>query len=314
RVDHVGSLLCPLELIEALVPLTRSQLGSVEPRTDEELSELPKITADSIQAVLTKQIEEGVTTISSDEDERTTLFDGMFEALSRVEQRRFSWDASHSGLPTNRPLKKCAYVDDWPFLRSCLPVERWKDPKMTMPPPTWEFNQLTKAYTADSGYAPDKDHLTDVANAMRGEILDLYDNGLPKVQIGDPNLASFCDESWTNSLRDRRTDIEKWLGLNVHPHNCLLRDLPEDLKIGLRIYWCSYPKGYEKIAAKLFREMEYKIFYLGFDSPHGGDFGLPKHIPPSKAVVLGVVGTKEADLEDLSRTKERVLSAVELIC
>ncbi|KAF7197483.1 hypothetical protein HII31_01293 [Pseudocercospora fuligena] len=339
RVDHVGSLLRPLELIEARAPLTRSQRGWGEPATDDELAKLPKITADSIRAVVKKQIEEGVRTISSGEYERTTFFDGMFEALSGVEQRRFSWDAYHPDLPTNRPLKKWgmtgrdsfiatgrvkrekpAYVDDWLFLRSCLPEERWKDAKMTMPPPTWEFAQLSKAYTDDSGYISDEEYLSDVASAMREEILELYDNGLRNIQIDDPNWSSFCDESWTKSLRKHGVDIRKWLELTVHAHNTLLRDLPADLNIGLHICRGNYPKGvyivsggYEKIAAKLFRETAYKIFYLEFDSPRAGDFGPLKHIPASRAVVLGVVSTKEAKLENFSETKERILAAARVI-
>ena len=59
--------------------------------------------------------------------------------------------------------------------------------------------------------------------------------------------------------------------------------------------------------------MHYKLFYLEFDSPRAGDFQPLAALPKDKAVVLGIVTTKSAQLEDLQNLKERVLKAADVI-
>lgn len=71
--------------------------------------------------------------------------------------------------------------------------------------------------------------------------------------------------------------------------------------------------GYEKIAAKLFTELNVDTFYLEYDTPRAGGFEPLQHLPKNKNVILGVVTSKFPKLEDFEEMKGRVMAAAEFI-
>jgi methionine synthase II (cobalamin-independent) len=71
--------------------------------------------------------------------------------------------------------------------------------------------------------------------------------------------------------------------------------------------------SYEKIAEQFFRTLNYDTFYLEYDNPRSGGFEPLRFLPVHKNVVLGVVTTKDAQLEDKELIKSRVLEAAKII-
>lgn len=71
--------------------------------------------------------------------------------------------------------------------------------------------------------------------------------------------------------------------------------------------------GYDEIASKLFNELHYRLFFLEYDNERAGDFQALRYLPQDKAVVLGLVTTKHAELEDIQMLKGRVYEAAEVI-
>lgn len=71
--------------------------------------------------------------------------------------------------------------------------------------------------------------------------------------------------------------------------------------------------SYEAIAKKLFTELDYDTFYLEYDNERAGDFAPLRHLPVGKNVVLGVVSSKDPELEDLDELVERVGEAADVI-
>jgi 5-methyltetrahydropteroyltriglutamate--homocysteine methyltransferase len=67
--------------------------------------------------------------------------------------------------------------------------------------------------------------------------------------------------------------------------------------------------GYDDVAAKLFRELAVKFYFLEFDSPRAGGFEPLREVPDDKTVVLGLVSTKTAALEDRDAIMRRVDAA-----
>ena len=115
-------------------------------------------------------------------------------------------------------------------------------------------------------------------------------------------------------------DLDALLDLQIKAHNAVLKDLPSDLRVGIHLCRGNFPGGiflssgsYERIAAKLFRALNYKLFYLEYDSDRAGDFTPLQHLPADKAVVLGVVTTKSAEMEDMEQLKARGLQAADTI-
>jgi methionine synthase II (cobalamin-independent) len=71
--------------------------------------------------------------------------------------------------------------------------------------------------------------------------------------------------------------------------------------------------SYEKIAARFFTTLNYNTFFLEYDNPRSGGFEPLRFLPKHKNVVLGVVTTKEPELEDSEVVKQRVREAAEVI-
>ena len=71
--------------------------------------------------------------------------------------------------------------------------------------------------------------------------------------------------------------------------------------------------SYEKIAEKFFTTLNYDTFFLEYDNPRSGGFEPLRFLPKHKNVVLGVVTTKEPELEDAEVIKQKVKAAANII-
>ena len=67
--------------------------------------------------------------------------------------------------------------------------------------------------------------------------------------------------------------------------------------------------GYDRIATKLFTELDVSTFYLEFDTPRAGGFEPLKALPKNKNVILGVVTSKFPELENHEEMVEKVRKA-----
>ena len=71
--------------------------------------------------------------------------------------------------------------------------------------------------------------------------------------------------------------------------------------------------SYEAIAKEFFETLNYDTFYLEYDNPRSGGFEPLRYLPKHKNVVLGVVTTKDPELEDPQVLKDRVREAARII-
>ena len=140
------------------------------------------------------------------------------------------------------------------------------------------------------------------------------------IQIDDPNLTFFCDPDFIKAQQSEGVDLDALLDLHIKCHNDVLADLPSDLNIGIHLCRGNFPNGiflgtgsYDRIARKLFQDLNHKLMYLEYDSDRAGDFTPLKSLPKDKAVVLGIVTTKHAEMEDIDALKARVVQAADVI-
>ncbi|TKA72025.1 hypothetical protein B0A55_05734 [Friedmanniomyces simplex] len=343
RADQIGSLIRPKYLIEARGELKAGITDGIFTSFDRSQrgQQAKDVERKAIAEALETQQGNGFTPLTSGEFERDAFWDGFFESLSGMQIRLVTWDACRTDLPPNRPMIKfglkgrdacvattkiqhtrSAYLDDWLLIRSLLPKERWSDVKMTLPSPTWYSMLLKEGRAYDAGvYDSEEGYLMDVASALHQEIVILYNAGLRMVQIDDPNLTNFCDQPFLDRCVEEEVDMDALLDLYIATHNRALHGLPSDLRIGIHMCRGNYPHGlfaasggYEKIAAKLFQESNYSLFYLEYDTDRAGDFTPLKHLPAEKAVVLGLVTTRDAaKTEHVSDLKDQVLRAADII-
>lgn len=106
----------------------------------------------------------------------------------------------------------------------------------------------------------------------------------------------------------------------VKQYNELLSKRPADLHVGVHICRGNFvgsrhfsEGGYDRIATKLFKELNVDTYYLEYDTPRAGGFEPLKELPRHKNVILGVVTSKFPKLEDKEEMKKRVYDAAKFI-
>jgi 5-methyltetrahydropteroyltriglutamate--homocysteine methyltransferase len=71
--------------------------------------------------------------------------------------------------------------------------------------------------------------------------------------------------------------------------------------------------SYEHVAEALFNELKVDGFFLEYDDARSGGFEPLRFVPKGKMVVLGLVSTKTAALEDKDRLKRRIDEAAKYV-
>ena len=64
--------------------------------------------------------------------------------------------------------------------------------------------------------------------------------------------------------------------------------------------------GYDPIAEQLFNDIHVDRLLLEYDTPRSGTFAPLRYIPSGKTAVLGLISTKEAEVETADLLKHRV--------
>lgn len=135
--------------------------------------------------------------------------------------------------------------------------------------------------------------------------------------------ADFCSEKmiagWAADPLNKGTP-EDLLDKYIKLYNDCISKRPEDMHVGVHLCRGNFHKskhfsegGYDRIAVKLFRELNVDTYYLEYDTERAGTFDPLKHLPTNKNVILGVVTSKFDPLEDKEEMKKRIHSAAELI-
>jgi methionine synthase II (cobalamin-independent) len=337
RAEQIGSLLRPANLLAA-----RKKSESITSYAQNISEDVKRLTKESITTVVEKQLSLSIRPITSGEYERHIFYGGFFENLDGFEvmpnlplltgfRTQYPTVTTLMGLGVKiRPgvvatgkirYEKSPYLEEWQTLKELLKPEQWKDAKLTIPSPTYQHIQLAKgtAY-ASSAYATDREYFADVAAASRAEFRTLYDAGLRSIQIDDPNLSFFSTEDFLEGCEIDGVESEDLLDLYIWAHNQCLRDLPDDLHVGIHICRGNMSASthiasgsYERIAKKLFQGLNYQTYYLEYDNERAGDFEPLRFLPVGKNVVLGVVSTKDARMETVEELVEKVKSAADVI-
>ena len=68
----------------------------------------------------------------------------------------------------------------------------------------------------------------------------------------------------------------------------------------------SVEGGYDAIAEQLFNDLAVDRILAEYDSPRAGTFEPLRFVPEDKTVVLGLITTKEPELEDPDQLKARI--------
>ncbi|KAJ5267069.1 hypothetical protein N7478_009877 [Penicillium angulare] len=335
RAEHLGSLLRPQNLLDVKIA---SEAGKVSE------TELAAIEDKEITDIIKTQLELGYPAASDGEYRRHmfwgTFFPGLdgFEEVTEFETDIFRTyapdiaaflEAGHKPGETVLCTGKIkhvgsTYVDQFKYLASQVPADQVKNLKITLAAPNWYHLRYREgsAYPKDV-YSSDEEYFGDIAKAYQAELKILYEAGCRNVQYDDPNLAYFCSEKFLSGFKEDPLNVytaddmfEKYIKL----YNDCFIGLPEDMHIGVHLCRGNFvgsrhfsEGGYDRIAIKLFQELNVHTYYLEYDTERAGGFEPLKHLPTHKNVILGVVTSKFATMEDKEEMKKRVVDAAKII-
>ncbi|KAI2626860.1 hypothetical protein GGS21DRAFT_529512 [Xylaria nigripes] len=194
-------------------------------------------------------------------------------------------------------------VDDFNFLQSH--IDRHKaTTKVCIPSPTMIHFRNSRETIDEKAYPTLEPFFEDLARVYQEELDDLYKAGCRCVQLDDTNLAYLCDPKMRAEAEQRHGDANILARQYASLINAAISKRPEDMTVGIhlcrgnhRSQWFAQG-GYEPVAEMLFKELDVDAYFLEYDDARSGDFSPLRHLPPHKVVVLGVMTSKKAALDD----------------
>lgn len=316
RAEHIGSLLRPRALKDAF---KQHAAGAIDDRQ----FEASKDTA--VQDVVALQEKLGLKMVTDGEFRRKSYWGHWVDAIDGlgVAPSLFTFhdDAGNEqefiAADGVGRLRKTAPIstEEFRFLKS---VVTSGEPKITMPSPsTLHFWRLSETIEG-SGYATDEAFFDDLCAIFRQEIADLAALGCRYVQLDEVPMIMLGSPAICDQVRDLGDDPDRLLNLYIEAMNDAVRDRG-DVVAGMHMCrgnfkgkWLS-EGGYDLISEQVFRRVDVDAFMLEYDTERAGGFEPLKHVPDDKTVVLGIVSSKLADVEEAGFLKRRIDEAARYI-
>jgi 5-methyltetrahydropteroyltriglutamate--homocysteine methyltransferase len=303
HADHVGSLLRPAELREARA---RHEKGTPELKSVEDAC---------IRRAVAKQEEIGLEAVTDGEYRRDfwhldflRQLDGI--SLTRPVGMTFAAQdvppmATVTGkVGCSRPIM----AEHFAFLRSVAK----KTPKMTIPSPGSAHFRGGRNAISKAVYPDLAQFWADIGAAYRQAIRHLYDAGCRYLQLDDVGFSYLCDEKVRENFRRNGDDPATLHTAYAAAIGLALRDKPADLAVTMhtcrgnfRSTWFA-AGGYQDEVVEAMFSTPVDGYFMEYDSERAGGFGPLRLLPKGKKVVLGLVTTKTAELEDPDALKRRI--------
>lgn len=317
RADIVGSFLRPLAIKEARLQFADGEINAQQLRDIEDAE---------IRRVVQHQCDCGLHVVTDGEFRRAWWHFDFFDGLQGVERYDADKGIQFNGVQTRahgiRVTGKLGFgehpmLEDFRFLKS---ISGDATPKMTIPSPSvLHFRGGRK--DIDATVYPDlADYFNDLADTWRDAIRAFYDAGCRYLQLDDTVWAYLCSDDQRRQVRERGDDPDELAAIYANVLNRALEGKPADLIIGLHVCrgnfrstWIS-EGGYEPVAEILFGRVKVDAFFLEYDNDRSGDFAPLRFVPKGEQkVVLGLITTKNGELENPQGVKARVEEAAKFV-
>ncbi|MFA1281755.1 cobalamin-independent methionine synthase II family protein [Citrobacter telavivensis] len=317
RAEVVGSFLRPDDIKVARQQFSRGELTALQLRAVED---------DAIRRVVEQQCACGLHVVTDGEFRRAWWHFDFFDGLQGVERYDSQQGIQFNGVQTKahgvRVTGKLAFGDhpmleDFRYLKS---ISGNAQPKMTIPSPSvLHFRGGRK--DIDASVYPDLEaYFDDLATTWRDAIHAFYAAGCRYLQLDDTVWAYLCSDVQRQQIRERGDCPDELARIYADVINRALADKPADLTVGLHVCrgnfrstWIS-EGGYEPVAEILFGSVNVDAFFLEYDNDRSGDFAPLRFIRPGhQQVVLGLVTTKNGELENPEGVKARLQEAAHYV-
>ena len=177
--------------------------------------------------------------------------------------------------------------------------------KPTLPSPSYAA-ELYLPGVSEPAYATREEYMDELLPLIAGLVRELVEAGFHYIQLDCPRYSTLVGPE----TRDRARRLEQMIDYD----NRLIDAFPE-VTWGLHVCRGNHRStwyaegGYDPIAERLFSELHVDRLLLEYDTPRAGTFAPLRFVGADKAVVLGLLTTKEPELEPDERVIERIEEA-----
>jgi 5-methyltetrahydropteroyltriglutamate--homocysteine methyltransferase len=313
--EVVGSLLRPDWLKDAM---DRDEQGDIDKQ------ELTQLQERASKENIALQEEAGIEVITDGETRRRFWFDPLTASLSGYDPTAPAPVPFHAKQgESDEPPPRLPAVTGKLGIAQNLPLLEYEFAKantdravkvtlagMTYASVLWVPGISEEAY-------PDRDeYMAEALELMKQIVKEVVDAGADYVQLDSPRYTHLVSEEGQENLRRVGLDTETWLGQMIGYDNELINAFPD---VTFAVHLCrgnhrsmwSVEGGYDAIAEQLFNDLACDRILAEYDSPRAGTFAPLRFVPDDKVVVLGLITTKEPELEDADQLKARIDEATE---
>ncbi|EST09076.1 Methionine synthase, vitamin-B12 independent [Kalmanozyma brasiliensis GHG001] len=320
RHAHVGSFLRPAAVHEARAQFASGSIDATALRQIED-----REIAAHVQTLLQHNIQE----ITDGEFRREYFHLDFLKHISGITISKNTLEQKEGRVPPTLSVTgKLRHtgnieVENFKYLRSLVPEDAVKRIKITIPSPTMCHFRGGRAAISSEAYPDLEEFFSDLAAVYRTEIDALYAAGCRYVQLDDTNLAYLTDQTMRSQAQSRGEDLDRLPHDYARLINASLASKPADMVAAIHLCKGNFrsqffaqgsEEGYNPIAEVLFQKLNVNAFFLEWEDERSGkDFSALKHLPKNKIVVLGLVSSKFAEMEDKAKLVQKINEAAKSV-
>ena len=328
RADHVGSLLRPPRLLQARDDFSHNRITA---------DQLRQVEDDAVLQALDLQRDVGIDVFTEGEYRRAGWSNAVresVEGLVPVEGSPISgflgqWQGPHgelaassmtmTGMVAGAKLQQVRRLagTEAAFLKEHAPGP-WK---ITMPGALSATGQLFKAGITDAYYPTRRDLAYEIVGMLQQEIAALHNDGCAYIQLDSLHYVErVADRTLRARMIAEGEDPDQYLDDLIAIDNAALKDARRPgVTVGMhmcrgnnRSAWHA-EGSYEAIADKAFNRLNVDRFLLEYDTERAGGFEPLRFMPRDKTVVLGLISSKEPELESVDDLRRRIDAAARFV-
>jgi len=336
RIDHIGSLVRPAGLKEVFARFDRRQASK---------EELAQAQDQAIRDVIVQQENHGYPVVSDGEYRRHSFQESFSECVTGfdvptnislyyekrdlnetpLERAEQNFEEAGPAIITRRgAVERLKMVRNLPLEEFLYAQSVAKVPaKVTILGPD-RIAQRFKWEGSLNVYEGLDDFVEHIVKIERQVIAQLVSAGCKYIQIDAPGYTAYVDKVSLERMRSRGEDPERNFQRSIDADNALIEGFPGvtfgihicrgnartiDPKTGKLVPQWHREGSYDAIAEKLFNSLKHQRLLLEYDSDRAGGFEPLRLVPKDKIVVLGLVSTKNSDMETADDLQRRIEQA-----
>ena len=210
-------------------------------------------------------------------------------------------------------MKRNLSAEEFVYLRARTDLPA----KMTLPSPTM-YAYYWVPGVSEAGYASTDAYMAHVTEILADEVAELVRLGCNYIQFDAPEFGMLLDDHQKEWFRAKGFRPETMIEEGNEMMNHIIAQHPDTL-FGLHVCRGNDANrymakgGYGEFAKEIFARTRAQRLLLEYDDERSGDFAPLAEVPDDKLVILGLITTKFAAMENSGEVTARVAEAARYI-